>query len=72
MPKFDVPEDKLANAEWRSASGGPGDGNQVEVARVGEGYAMRNSDHPDGPILLFTKAEWDAFILGARDGEFDV
>ena len=31
---------------------------------------MRNSRHPDGPALIFTTAEWDAFIGGARDGEF--
>jgi hypothetical protein len=32
---------------------------------------MRNSADPDGPVLLFTPAEWEAFVLGARDGEFD-
>jgi hypothetical protein len=32
---------------------------------------MRNSAHPEGPVLVFTPAEWDAFILGAKDGEFD-
>jgi len=31
---------------------------------------VRNSRHPDGPALVFTAAEWDAFLSGARDGEF--
>jgi hypothetical protein len=25
----------------------------------------------DSPVLAFTGAEWDAFIAGAKDGEFD-
>ena len=33
--------------------------------------AMRNSRDPHGPALVFTAAEWDAFLAGARDGEFD-
>jgi hypothetical protein len=25
-----------------------------------------------GPILTFTRAEWAAFVGGAKDGEFDL
>jgi Domain of unknown function (DUF397) len=32
---------------------------------------MRDSKHPDGPVLAFTEAEWRAFIAGVKDGEFD-
>ena len=32
---------------------------------------MRDAKNPDGPILYFTEAEWDAFVLGVKDGEFD-
>ncbi|MBW8484371.1 DUF397 domain-containing protein [Actinomadura parmotrematis] len=32
---------------------------------------MRDAENPDGPILYFTEAEWDAFVLGVKDGEFD-
>jgi hypothetical protein len=35
-------------------------------------YVMRNSGDPDGPKLYFTEAEWDAFVLGVKDGEFDL
>jgi hypothetical protein len=28
-------------------------------------------DHGRGPILTFTSAEWQAFLDGARKGEFD-
>jgi hypothetical protein len=33
---------------------------------------MRNSQRPDGPVLEFTRAEWEAFLTGVRDGEFDI
>jgi uncharacterized protein DUF397 len=34
--------------------------------------AMRQSSKPDGVILVFTPSEWDAFVKGVRDGEFDL
>ena len=42
--------------------------------KTGEGklYVMRNAGDPDGPQLYFTEAEWDAFVLGVKDGEFDL
>ncbi len=59
-------------ASWiKSSYSGPTGGNCVEVAFLADGgVAMRNSRHPDGPALVFTRAEWDAFLGGARDGEF--
>ena len=33
---------------------------------------LRDAAHPDGPTLVFTPAEWDAFVAGVRDGEFDL
>ncbi|NYI07479.1 DUF397 domain-containing protein [Allostreptomyces psammosilenae] len=63
-PKLD-----LTGAEWLSSDEGNGD---VQIAFV-QGYiAMRNGRDPDGPALIFTQSEWDAFVLGARDGEFDI
>jgi hypothetical protein len=58
-------------AAWvKSSYSGP-QGNCVEVAHLPGGeVAMRNSRHPDGPALIFTRAEWDAFLSGASDGEF--
>jgi hypothetical protein len=32
---------------------------------------MFDAADPDGGKLCFTQAEWDAFILGVKDGEFD-
>ncbi len=58
-------------ATWvKSSYSGP-QGNCVEVARLSDGtVAMRNSRNPDGPALVFTSAEWEAFLNGARSGEF--
>lgn len=54
-----------------SYSGGTG-GNCVEVAQLADGgRTVRDSKEPDGPVLCFTSAEWNAFLAGARDGEFD-
>jgi hypothetical protein len=63
----------LDGAEWRKSNrSGRHSDNCVEVAFVDGAIAVRDSKHPDGPVLLFTQAEWDAFVGGARDGEFDV
>jgi hypothetical protein len=32
--------------------------------------AVRHSKHPDGPALIFSPTEWDAFIAGVKAGEF--
>jgi hypothetical protein len=62
----------LTDVTWiKSRYSGPTGGNCVEVAFLAGGeIAMRNSRHPSGPALIFTRAEWDAFLGGARDGEF--
>ena len=44
--------------------------NCVEVALLGDEIALRNSQRPDGPIVTFSKDEWDAFLGGVMDGEF--
>ncbi len=63
----------LRRAVWRKSSiSGPYSDNCVEVAFVDEAIAVRDSKHPEGPVLLFTQAEWDAFVGGAKDGEFDL
>jgi len=68
MPAAELPE-----VTWRkSGRSGPQGGNCVEVARLADGQvAVRNSRHCDGPALVFTAAEWAAFVGGARDGDFD-
>lgn len=42
----------------------------VELARSGEMVALRDSKNP-ATVLLYTLGEIDAFIDGAKRGEFD-
>jgi hypothetical protein len=63
----------LSRARWfKSTRSGPNSDNCVEVAFVGPAIAVRDSKDPEGPALVFTEAEWDAFVGGAKDGEFDL
>lgn len=45
--------------------------NCVEVAPHDSGVAVRNSQAPTGPALLFNADEWSTFVGAAKDGEFD-
>jgi len=60
----------LATATWRKSSHSGSNG-CVEVAHGGDQVAVRDSKDPSGPMLLFTRLEWRAFLAGVRDGEFD-
>ncbi|MEX5709935.1 DUF397 domain-containing protein [Parafrankia sp. FMc6] len=62
----------LANAVWRKSSHSATQTNCVEISRVPDGVAVRDSKDPDGPVLLFTPGEWAAFLAGVRDGEFEL
>ena len=61
-----------SNLNWVKSSLSFSNGNCVEVADLPEGgVGVRNSRDPRGPVLRFTPDEWDAFIGGAHNGEFD-
>lgn len=62
----------ISDAVWESAPGTDADEERVEIAHLpGGAVAMRNSKEPE-TVLRYTAAEWRAFVLGARDGEFDL
>lgn len=68
-----IESNDLADADWRKGTrSGPYSDNCVEVALVDRLVAMRDSKDPTGAVLFFTVAEWDAFVAGAKDGEFDL
>jgi hypothetical protein len=57
---------------WRKATKSGSNGACVEVARLAEdAIGVRDSKNPDGPVLVFTAADWDAFLDGMAKREFD-
>ncbi|WP_433198504.1 DUF397 domain-containing protein [Nocardia sp. CA-107356] len=62
----------LSGARWFKSSRSQAGKECVEVAHLDGGLVgVRDSKNPTGPALVFTPSEWDAFVAGARDGEFD-
>ncbi|MGR6319157.1 DUF397 domain-containing protein [Micromonospora soli] len=73
QPQNGVPTSQLPPLRWQKSRRSNPSGNCVELARLpgGAGIAVRNSRHPEGPALVYTVDEIAAFVLGARDGDFD-
>ncbi len=62
----------LADARWRKSSASNSQGACVELARLAsDEFAVRNSRNPEGPALIYTRAEIAALIEGVKQGEFD-
>jgi hypothetical protein len=60
-----------------SLSNGNGGNNCLEGRLIaatdnGSTVEIRDTKDPSGPTLKFTKAEWEAFIGGVKQGEFDL
>lgn len=67
MPTLD-----LARATWHKSARSGGQGNCVEVAGTPMVIGVRDSKDPAGPVLVFTRSEWQAFVDGVKAGEFDL
>lgn len=61
----------LSSAAWRKSTYSNANG-CVEVAFVDTGVAVRDSKNPTGPVLMFHRHEWEAFVGGARAGQFEL
>jgi hypothetical protein len=66
---------ELASVAWHVSTRSSGGGvNCVEAGPLADGsgrVAVRHSRHRDGPVIIYTRTEWEAFIEGVKDGEFD-
>lgn len=66
---------ELAGIRWRTSTRSSDNGGQcVEAGPLADGsgrVAVRHSHHPEGSLIVYTRAEWTAFLAGAKDGEFD-
>ena len=62
----------MVGPTWIKSSLSYANGNCVEVSDQPEGtIGIRNSREREGPVLRFTPDEWQAFLGGVRNGEFD-
>jgi hypothetical protein len=62
----------LTSVEWKKSTRSSGSGQCVEVGITDEGVAVRDTKDRSKPAHIYTRAEWDAFIGGVKDGEFDL
>lgn len=64
---------QLQGIAWRKSGRSNSTGNCVELAELANkgDVAVRNSRDPEGPALVYTRAEIEALILGIKDGDFD-
>jgi RNA polymerase sigma factor (sigma-70 family) len=56
---------------WRKSSHS-GTNACVEVAFIGGFVVLRDSKDPSGPTITLTLVEWNTFLGGVRNGEFDL
>ena len=62
----------LSNLRWFKSSASAS-GACVEVAHLpGGGVAVRDSKDRSKAPHIYTRREWEAFLTGAKNGEFDV
>ena len=71
LGKMTLTDPERINITWRKAQLSTNNGSCVEVAAVVGKVALRDSKDPSGPVLVYTPAEWGAFLDGAKMGEFD-
>jgi hypothetical protein len=67
-----VTDAKATDGVWRKSKASQPDGDCVEVAFSDQAVRVRHSQDPAGGVLSFTYPEWRAFLIGARNGEFDL
>ncbi|MCQ4080071.1 DUF397 domain-containing protein [Streptomyces sp. RB6PN25] len=63
---------ELHGVVWQKSRRSNSQGTCVELAKLPDGgVAVRNSRFPEGPALIYTRAEIEALLLGVKEGEFD-
>ncbi len=65
-------DSQSAEDVWRKSKESNAGNECVEVRFAGDAVLVRHSQAPSGPVLSFSLAEWNAFLVGARNGEFDL
>lgn len=60
----------MTNQAWRKTTFSQ-EGNCVEMAPVGHGVAVRNSNHPDAATLVLTPPALGDWLAAVRAGALD-
>jgi hypothetical protein len=64
---------EVAFSDWRKSSHSGGNGDCVEVgSSLGTVGVRDTKQRGQGPVLEFVRTEWEAFVRGVKDGEFDL
>lgn len=69
--KITLSEAERTSLAWLKAQSSTYNGQCIEIASTADKIAMRDSKDPNGPILVYSPAEFRAFLDGACNGEFD-
>ncbi|TDD34900.1 DUF397 domain-containing protein [Saccharopolyspora elongata] len=60
-----------APEDWRKSRFSGGQTNCVEVGRISDGAAVRDSKNRAAGHLTTDRAQWSAFIGAVKDGRFE-
>ncbi|WP_040695113.1 DUF397 domain-containing protein [Nocardia vinacea] len=61
-----------SRTHWFKSSYSGSQNECVEISWLAGGHVgVRDSKNSTGPVLTFTPGEWDAFMAGVQDGEFN-
>jgi hypothetical protein len=62
----------MSTTDWIMSSRSTGNGGSCLEARRADGHIeVRNSKNRSAGTVRFTLEEWDSFLFGAKNGEFD-
>lgn len=62
-----IEDDGDLSRDWRRSRRSYGSGACIEAAS-GARVSVRDSRNPQGAVLRFTPAQWNAFVAGVRGG----
>jgi hypothetical protein len=65
-----VGDESACESTWRTAKRCD-TGACVEIGTLGEAVHIRNSADQDGMRLTLSHNEWQEFVAGVKDGDFD-